>query len=191
MTNFLIRAKPFTSYKHCYEQLINDINQPTATYVFRKIKIKEAWRCVNVKKEMIMVFSCLALLAGCGGNKDISLEGDWVKKHGLVHGKSDDTDRCTSEYDIVKFSSKTVVMDDTEYSYQMESQEDFATKTVLMDDTVDAYLIESQEDEIINLKLIDNYTDEVKYYTIKKLKNGNIAMQQVDFPTGCELEKTN
>lgn len=141
-----------------------------------------------------MVFSCLALLAGCGGNKDISLEGDWVKKHGFAHGKSDVTDRCTSEYDIVKFATKTVLMDDTEYSYQIESQEgqeDFATKTVLMDNTVDAYLIESQEDEILHLKLIDNYTDEVKYYTIKKLNNGNIAMQQEDFPTGCELEKTN
>ncbi|RBW68235.1 hypothetical protein [Bacillus taeanensis] len=119
-----------------------------------------------MKKEMMIVFSSLVLLTGCGGNQGISLEGNWVKKQEYLEGNPQNNDRCLSKYDNVTFDSKTVIMEDFEYSYEVENQED-----------------------VIQLKLVDETINEVKYYTVKKLKNGNILMQEKDSDLGCELEK--
>ncbi|WP_332633095.1 hypothetical protein [Halalkalibacter flavus] len=119
-----------------------------------------------MKKEMIMVFSCFVLLAGCGGNNGIALEGEWVKKQEYHDGEPQHHDSCLSEYDNVKFYSDTVVMENLQYSYEVESHNDG-----------------------IQLKVVDEIVHEVKYYTVKKLENGNILMQENDRLLGCELEK--
>ncbi|MFB8426458.1 hypothetical protein ACFC4S_31090 [Priestia megaterium] len=119
-----------------------------------------------MKKEIFIVFSGLALLAGCGGNKEISLNGDWTATQAYYNGKPDKETDCQSEYDSVSFTDNSVVMDDTKYSLKKE-----------------------QKDKETELTLTDKNSNDTKNYIVKELDNGNILMHEANVSTGCELKK--
>ncbi|MBX9998188.1 hypothetical protein [Priestia aryabhattai] len=118
-----------------------------------------------MKKELFIVCSGLALLAGCGGNKEISLNGDWTASQAYFEGKPDKDTTCQSEYDSVSFTDDTATMNDTQYSLTKEQKEN---ETILT--------------------LVDDFSD-TKKYIVKEAKNGNIIMHEADVSTGCELKK--
>lgn len=119
-----------------------------------------------MKKEIFIVCSSLALLAGCGGSKEVSLNGDWTAEQAYYKGKVDKETDCQSEYDTITFTDNSALMEGTKYSLKKE-----------------------QKDKQTNLTLTDKTTNETKKYTVKQLDNGNILMQEVNVSTGCELKK--
>jgi hypothetical protein len=75
-----------------------------------------------MKKELFIVCSGLALLAGCGGNKSNFLNGDWTATQVYYNGKPAKETDCQSEYDSVSFTDNSVLMNDTKYSLKKEQK---------------------------------------------------------------------